>query len=71
MSALPCPVANPFAAADQAYAAITGFLVSKEACQVNHSELERQWEGMASGNTSKPAIKEHLKTSHFRAARDT
>jgi hypothetical protein len=24
-----------------------------------------------SGNTSKPAIKEHLKTSHFRVARDT
>jgi hypothetical protein len=46
MSALPCPVENPFAAADQAYAAITGFLSSKEACQVNHSELERQLEGM-------------------------
>jgi hypothetical protein len=37
---------NPFAAADQAYATITGFLSSKEACQVNHSELERQLEGM-------------------------
>ena len=47
MSALPCPVvANPFAAADQAYAAITGFLSSKEACQVDHSELERELEGM-------------------------
>lgn len=46
MSALPCPVANPFAAADQAYATITGFLRSQEACQVNHSELERQLEGM-------------------------
>ena len=46
MSALPWPVANPFAEADQAYAAITGFLHSKEACQVNHSELERELEGM-------------------------
>jgi hypothetical protein len=46
MSALPCAVANRFAAADQAYAAITGFLGSKEACQVNHSELERELEGM-------------------------
>jgi len=46
MSALPCPVANPFAAADQAYAAIGGFLHSKEAYQVEHSELERELEGM-------------------------
>src|SRR5487761_1954047 len=46
MSALPCPVvANPFAAADQAYAAITEFLRSKEAWQVEHSELERALEG--------------------------
>jgi hypothetical protein len=47
MSALPCPVvANPFAAADQDYAAITEFLSSKEAWQVEHSELERELEGM-------------------------
>jgi hypothetical protein len=46
MSALPCAEANPFAAADQAYAAIAGFLRSKEACQVNHSELERELDGM-------------------------
>ena len=46
MSALPCPVASPFAEADQAYAAITGFLRSKEAYQVEHSELERELEGM-------------------------
>jgi catechol 2,3-dioxygenase-like lactoylglutathione lyase family enzyme len=46
MSALPCPVADPFAAAGQAYATITEFLHSKEACQVKHSELERQLEGM-------------------------
>src|SRR6266568_1617429 len=46
MSALPCPVADPFAAADQTYATITEFLHSKEACQVKHSELERQLEGM-------------------------
>ena len=46
MSALPCPVvANPFAAADQAYAAITEFLSSKEAWQVEHSQLEREVEG--------------------------
>jgi hypothetical protein len=46
MSALPCPLADPFAAADQAYANISEFLRSKEACQVKHSELERQLEGM-------------------------
>jgi len=46
MSALPCPTADPFAAADHAYATITEFLHSKEACQVKHSELERQLEGM-------------------------
>jgi hypothetical protein len=34
MSALPCPVADPFAAADQAHATITEFLHSKEARQV-------------------------------------
>ena len=46
MSALPCPLADPFAAADQAYATITEFLRSEEARQVTHSELERQLEGM-------------------------
>jgi len=46
MSALPCPVVDPFAAADQAYATITEFLRSEEARQVKHSELERQLEGM-------------------------
>lgn len=46
MSALPCPVADPFAAADQAYATITEFLRSEEAWQVKHSELERELEGM-------------------------
>jgi hypothetical protein len=46
MSALPCPLADPFAAAEQAYANISEFLGSKEACQVKHSELERQLEGM-------------------------
>ena len=46
MSAQPCPVADPFAAADQAYATITEFLRSEEAWQVKHSELERQLEGM-------------------------
>ncbi len=46
MSALPCPVSNPFAAADQYYAKIAGFLGSEEARQVKHSELERQLEGM-------------------------
>jgi hypothetical protein len=39
-------VADAFAAADQAYAAITEFLRSEEAWQVKHSELERQLEGM-------------------------
>jgi len=46
MSALSCPVADPFVAADQAYATITEFLRSEEARQVKHSELERQLEGM-------------------------
>src|SRR5437667_4093569 len=46
MGALPCPVADPFAAADQVYATITEFLRSEEARQVKHSELERQLEGM-------------------------
>jgi len=45
MSALPCPVADPFAVADQAYATITEFLRSEEVWQVKHSELERQLEG--------------------------
>ena len=40
MSALPCPVADPFAAADQAYATITQFLRSQQARQVKHSEPE-------------------------------
>ena len=46
MSALPCPVGDPFAAADQTYATITEFLRSEEAWQVQDSELERQLEGM-------------------------
>ena len=46
MSALPCPVADPFAEADQAYATISRFLHSEEARQVKHSELERQLEAM-------------------------
>jgi hypothetical protein len=46
MSALPCPVAEPFVAADQAYATIISFLRSAEAQQVKHSDLERQLEGM-------------------------
>lgn len=46
MSALPCPIADPFAAADQTYATISQFLSSEEACQVTHSDLERQLEEM-------------------------
>jgi len=46
MSALPCPVADPFQAADEAYADIAVFLRSEGARQVKHSELERQLEGM-------------------------
>ena len=37
MSALPCPVADRFAAADQTYATITEFLRSEEARQVKPS----------------------------------
>lgn len=46
MSALPCPVADPFAMADDAYATIARFLHSEEARQVKHSDLERQLEAM-------------------------
>lgn len=46
MSAQPCPVADPLAAAEQTYATITEFLHSEEAQQVKHSDLERQLEGM-------------------------
>jgi hypothetical protein len=46
MSALPCPVVDPLAAANQAYATICTFLRSEEARQVKHSDLERQLEGM-------------------------
>jgi hypothetical protein len=44
MSALPCPVADPFRAPNQTYADITEFLRSEEAWGVQHSELERQLE---------------------------
>ena len=46
MSALPCPVPDPFAEAEQAYATISKFLHAEEARQVKHSELERQLEAM-------------------------
>ena len=46
MSALPCLVADPFVAANQAYATITQFLSSEEAWQVKHSDLERQLDTM-------------------------
>jgi hypothetical protein len=46
MSALPGPVADPLATADQAYATITPFLRSEEARLAKHSDLERQLEGM-------------------------
>jgi hypothetical protein len=41
MSALPCPLPNPFAQADQAYEKIAT-LLSGEASQLSHSDLERQ-----------------------------
>jgi hypothetical protein len=46
MDAVPCAIDNSFAAADQAYATITSFLDSQEARALNHSDLERQLEGM-------------------------
>jgi hypothetical protein len=46
MGALPCPIDHAFAAADHTYATITSFLGSKEAHALNHSDLERQLEGM-------------------------
>ncbi len=65
MSALPCAVAsplasaNPFAEADQAYAAMTGYLRSKEARQMNHSELEREMEEMGR-NMLRKMLQAHL-----------
>ena len=41
MSALACPLPNPFAPADQAYEKMTTFLCG-EASQLSHSDLERQ-----------------------------
>ncbi len=46
MGAVPCPIDQSFAAADHEYATITSFLESKEARALNHSDLERQLEGM-------------------------
>jgi hypothetical protein len=46
MSALPCPVVDPFTAANQTYATICTFVDSSEARQMKHSDLERQLEGM-------------------------
>lgn len=45
MSALRRPVVeDPFAEAGLAYATLNGFLHSREACRMNHSELEREIE---------------------------
>lgn len=46
MGALPCPIDDSFAAAHHTYATMTSFLGSKEAHALNHSDLERQLEGM-------------------------
>jgi hypothetical protein len=46
MSALPCPVVDPFIAPDQAYATICTFAKSSKAGQMRESDLERQLEGM-------------------------
>src|SRR6266849_10212917 len=46
MAALPCPIDHPFAAATADYAILTTFLRSKEAQALNHSDLERQLDGM-------------------------
>ncbi|MFH1602583.1 MAG: hypothetical protein ABIH03_01605 [Pseudomonadota bacterium] len=44
MSALPCPAADPFAAAEQEFDTITTFLCSQEAGSLTHSDLERMLE---------------------------
>ena len=45
MSALRCPaVAEPFAAAEQAFETLVRFLRSEEACSLTHSDLERTLE---------------------------
>ena len=46
MSALPCPVVDSLAAANQAYATICTFLRSEEARQVKHSVT---WNGSWKG----------------------
>jgi hypothetical protein len=46
MGALACPFEDSFAAANQDYAILTTFLSSTEASALNHSDLERQLEGM-------------------------
>ncbi len=46
MAARPCPIDDSFAAANAEYAILTTFLSSKEAQALNHSDLERQLEGM-------------------------
>ena len=61
MSALPCPLAHPFAAADQAYATITEFLRSEEARHVKHSDLERQLEAMGH-DLMRKLLQAHLDT---------
>src|SRR2546428_10715197 len=59
MAALPRPIANSFAAADHEYATITSFLGSKDAHALNHSDLERQLEGMG-GELMRPPLQAHL-----------
>jgi len=61
MSALPCPLAHPFAAADQAYATITELLRSEEARHVKHSDLERQLEAMGH-DLMRKLLQAHLDT---------
>ena len=46
MGAVPCPIDQSFAAADRTYATMTSFLNSQEARALQHSDLERQLEGM-------------------------
>jgi hypothetical protein len=46
MGALACAIDHSFAAGDDEYATITSFLSSTEARALNHSDLERQLEGM-------------------------
>jgi hypothetical protein len=70
MSALPCPIVDPFAAANQAYATMCTFLRWEGAWQVKHSDLERQLEGMGR-ELMRKLLQAHLDLRQPGKARET